>query len=81
MTCLQIGYSSVIRNRIIFSNRLPEMFEKTADICSTRLESCFKKIQTWLEPVMIVFVGIIVALVLVSMYLPMFKMGTTILGN
>ena len=63
------------------SNRLPEMFEKTADICSTRLESCFKKIQTWLEPVMIVFVGIIVALVLVSMYLPMFKMGTTILGN
>ena len=63
------------------SSRLPEMFGKTADICSTRLESCFKKIQTWLEPAMIVFVGIIVAIVLVSMYLPMFKMGTTILGS
>lgn len=63
------------------SNRLPDMFGRAADICSARLEERFKQIQTWLEPVMIVFVGLIVALVLVSMYLPMFRMGTTILGG
>lgn len=62
-------------------NRLPNMFEKAADICSARLEDSFKRLQTWLEPVMIVFVGIIVTLVLVSMYLPMFRMGSTILGG
>lgn len=62
-------------------NRLPEMFGKAADICSARLEDNFKRLQTWLEPAMIVFVGIVVALVLVSMYLPMFRMGSTILGG
>lgn len=63
------------------SNRLPEMFGKAADLFSGRLEERFKRLQTWLEPVMIVFVGLIVALVLVSMYLPMFRMGITLLGS
>jgi len=31
-----------------------------------------------LEPLLILFVGVLVAIALISMYMPMFKLGTTI---
>ena len=45
---------------------------------SSELDYDIKQINNVLEPVLILFVGVIVAFVLISMYLPMFKLGMTI---
>ena len=60
------------------TNRLSEMLDKQADDLSAELEHRLKQLGTLLEPVLIFFVGILVAVVLISMYMPMFKLGTTI---
>lgn len=60
------------------SNRLPQTFSKLADILSEDLDYNFKKMSSLIEPVMVIIVGFIVALILISMYLPMFQMGNII---
>lgn len=45
---------------------------------SSELDYDIKQINNVHEPVLILFVGVIVAFVLISMYLPMFKLGMTI---
>ncbi|MCD8172865.1 MAG: type II secretion system F family protein [Alistipes sp.] len=57
------------------TNKLPEMLEKQGDDLSRSLEHQLKQLGNILEPVMILFVGVIVAVILISMYLPMFKLG------
>jgi type IV pilus assembly protein PilC len=60
------------------TNRLSEMLGKQADDLAAELEHRLKQLGTLLEPALIFFVGILVAIVLISMYMPMFKLGTTI---
>lgn len=57
------------------TNKLPEVFAKQSEELSKELEFRFKKTGSLLEPVMILFVGVLVAIILISMYLPMFQMG------
>lgn len=60
------------------TNTLSGMLKKQGDDLSVQLEHKLKQMGNMLEPVLILFVGILVAIVLISMYLPMFKLGTTI---
>lgn len=60
------------------TNRLSDMLRKQGEDLSAELEHKLKQLGSMLEPVLILFVGILVAVVLISMYLPMFKLGTTI---
>lgn len=62
------------------SNRLPQMFLKSDEVMSSSLEHKIKMLKGWVEPLMITAVGIIVALILISMYLPMFRMSSIFLG-
>jgi type IV pilus assembly protein PilC len=57
------------------TNRLPDMLNMQAEEFTKNLEYSLKKLGDLLEPVLIVFVGALVAVILVSMYLPMFKLG------
>ena len=60
------------------TNSLDTMLATLADDLSAELDYEIKQINNALEPLLILFIGIIVAFVLISMYLPMFKMGMTI---
>jgi len=62
------------------SNRLPEMFSRAADIGYAEMDTKFKRIEAYLQPVMILLVGAIVSVILIAMYLPMFRIGSVMLG-
>ncbi len=57
------------------TNRLPQMLLKQSDDLTRELEHSLKQLGTMLEPVLIVLIGGLVAVIMVSMYLPMFQMG------
>ena len=57
---------------------LDKMFKSLSDDFSEELNFKIKQLNSTLEPLMILIIGIIVAFVLISMYLPMFKLGMTI---
>jgi type IV pilus assembly protein PilC len=56
------------------SGNLPEMLAKISDYYDTEVDSAVTALTSILEPVLIVVMGIIIAAVLISMYLPMFEM-------
>jgi len=56
------------------SGQLPEMLVKIADYYDTEVDSAITMLTSILEPALIVIMGIFIALVLISMYLPMFEM-------
>lgn len=59
-------------------NKLDAIFLQLHDQYSNELEHKTSIMGTILEPLLIIFVGVLVAVILISMYLPMFKLGTTI---
>ena len=60
------------------SNRLGDMFGRSADLLSENIDSSFKSLSTYVEPLMVILVGGIVAIILIAMYLPMFRIGMVI---
>ncbi len=60
-------------------NQLDLVFGRLAKQYSEELEHQIGMLSNLLEPVMIIVVGIIVAIVLISMYLPLFQLSTSIL--
>ena len=59
-------------------NQLDTMFEKLDQQYTEELEYKIGVMSSLLEPIMIIFVGILVAVILISMYLPMFQLGAAI---
>ena len=60
------------------SNRLGDMFSRSADLLAENIDSSFKSLSTYIEPLMVILVGGIVAVILIAMYLPMFRIGMVI---
>ncbi|KAA3633735.1 MAG: type II secretion system F family protein [Bacteroidetes bacterium] len=56
------------------ANQLDNMFSKIANQYNDEVEQQTKLIGSLIEPVMIVFLALIVGVILISMYLPMFKL-------
>ena len=54
------------------------MLKRQGDELTQELEYSLKQLGTMLEPILILFVGVLVAVIMVSMYLPMFKLGGVI---
>lgn len=69
LTLLQVGEET---------NTLSTMLNKQGKEFAERLEYKIKQLGSLLEPLLILFIGILVATILISMYLPMFKLGTVI---
>lgn len=57
-------------------NKLDEFFEKINQQYSEEVDHQSKILATVIEPIMMIFLGLIVGVILIAMYLPMFKMST-----
>lgn len=57
-------------------NQLDMMFEKLSTQLSEEIDHETSVLGSVIEPLMIMFLGVMVAVILVAMYLPMFKLGT-----
>ena len=53
---------------------LDAMLNKVADFYEDEVDSTIKSLTSILEPIMMIFVGGLVGLIVISMYLPMFNM-------
>ncbi|MGE0269537.1 MAG: type II secretion system F family protein [Candidatus Omnitrophota bacterium] len=60
------------------SGKIHEMLTRTAEYYDDELDSSLQNLTTMLEPVLIVFVGGIVLLVVLALYLPIFQMSMAI---
>ncbi len=59
-------------------NKLGDFFEKLSTEYANAASYRTKQLNTFLEPVMIVFLGLVVGLILIAMYLPMFQLSTSL---
>ena len=50
------------------------MLDKVADFYEDEVDAAIASLTTIIEPAMMIFVGGIVGVIVISMYLPMFKM-------
>ncbi len=57
------------------TGRISQMLTKTADYYDEELECTIQNLVVLIEPVMIIGVGILVAIVVVALYLPIFKVS------
>ena len=57
------------------TGRLPEMLAREGDVLTAELEHRLRSLGNLLEPALILLVGLLVAVILVAMYLPMFRLG------
>lgn len=57
------------------ANRLTEMLFRQAEALDEELEHRIKRLGSMLEPLLILLVGLLVAVILISMYMPMFRLG------
>ena len=51
------------------------MSQNTGEVLTEELEHRIKRMGTLLEPALILLVGLLVAVILISMYMPMFRLG------
>lgn len=60
------------------SGSIEEVLNKTADFYDEEIETVIQQLTTLIEPVMIVFMAIIIGIIVISMVLPMFDMVKTV---
>lgn len=58
-------------------NRMDEFFEKIAVQYTEEVEYKSNTISTMLEPLIIIFLGLVVGIILIAMYLPMFQLSNS----
>jgi type IV pilus assembly protein PilC len=54
------------------------MLSKIADFYDEEVDTAVEGLTALLEPMLMVFLGIIVGFIVVAMYLPIFKMGAAV---
>jgi len=57
---------------------LDAMLSKIADFYDEEVDTAVEALTALLEPILMVFLGIVVGFIVVAMYLPIFKMGETV---
>ncbi len=60
------------------TGRLSEMLDRIATFYEEEVDAAVEGLSSVIEPLMLVFIGIIVGGILIALYLPIFKLGTTI---
>ncbi len=59
---------------------LDSMLNKIADFYETEVDNAVEGITAMIEPLIVVFLGVVVGGLLVAMYLPIFQIGQTVMG-
>lgn len=60
------------------TGKLNEMLETISNYYEAEFDNAVENFSQLLEPIMIVFLGLVIGFILVSMYMPIFKMGTAV---
>jgi type IV pilus assembly protein PilC len=60
------------------TGELEKMLSKIADFYEDEVESAVSSLTSIVEPIMMIGVGVMVGIIIISMYLPMFKMLTLV---
>ena len=60
------------------SGTLDDLLDKTANFYDEEVDNEITRLLTFIEPLMILFVGIIIAFIIISMYLPIFQLPSTL---
>jgi type IV pilus assembly protein PilC len=63
------------------SGRLGEVMERVAEFSEQELEGAVKQVTGYVEPVMIICMGVVVGGVAIALLLPIFKMGNVMAGG
>ncbi|HLN74513.1 MAG TPA: type II secretion system F family protein [Prolixibacteraceae bacterium] len=58
-------------------NKLSDIYENLSQQYTEEVQHKVAILNTLMEPILIIFIGLFVAVILISMYLPMFKMSNT----
>ncbi len=58
------------------SGDLPQMLEDVADFYDQEVENRLTTLTTMIEPVLMLIMGLVIALIVVALYLPVFEMGS-----
>ena len=59
-------------------NKLDIIYDQLYKQYSEELDVRIKTMNSLLEPILIIFVGALVGIILISMYMPIFQLGTNI---
>ncbi len=62
------------------SGQLPVVMEKIADFSQEELDGAVARVTVFIEPLMIVFMGILIGGVATALLLPIFQMGRVMAG-
>jgi type IV pilus assembly protein PilC len=57
------------------SGALDHLLEKVADFQDAELDERMQRLSTLIEPVTVLFLGLVVGALVLSLYLPVFQMG------
>ncbi|MCD6412830.1 MAG: type II secretion system F family protein [Elusimicrobia bacterium] len=63
------------------TGNLDTMLEKIADFYDTEVDMAVKALTSMIEPLIIVFLGVVVGSIVIAMYLPIFSMGSLVSGG
>jgi type IV pilus assembly protein PilC len=63
------------------SGQLPEVMAKISDFSQEELDGSVSKVTTYIEPIMIVFMGVVIGGVATALLLPIFNMGRVMSGG
>lgn len=58
------------------SGRLPDLMENISDFYEKEVDVSVEKITSVITPVMIIFIGLVIGVIVVALFLPMFNMST-----
>jgi type IV pilus assembly protein PilC len=57
------------------------MLERIADFLDEEIETTLSGLTSLIEPLLIVFLGVVVGGIVICMFLPIFKLGDLVSGN
>jgi type IV pilus assembly protein PilC len=60
------------------SGALDDILDKTANFYDEELEASLKRLTAMIEPLMIIFMGVVIGFIVIAMMMPMFDMGNTV---
>ena len=70
-----VGRMAIVGER---TGRLPDMLDRTADYYDDELDHALSRLTSIIEPFLIVFIGSVVLIVVLALYLPIFNMSKAI---
>jgi type IV pilus assembly protein PilC len=62
------------------TGKIDEMLEKMADFWDEEIEATLNSLTSLLEPILIVFLGVIVGGIVIALFLPIFKLSEVVAG-